>query len=189
MRISFDIDGVLADYSKAFVDLLRVALGVGPFGEEHPLTRYVPQRYDFSDAPVDHALVERLQRQVRQSPTWWATMRPLFGADVAQRLRLLAQEHTIWFTSARPTSTQALTEGWIRTYIGIEKPDVVVASDKRHDLRRADLHIDDDPLVIADLPEHVGVLLLRPYNAPVPGRAFVASLREFIDLIHRRSQQ
>lgn len=130
MRIIFDIDGVLADFTEHFTrEIARVyhtpvvwTVDNKSWGMDHILTQ----------EQIDYGFhIAHTQRY------WWMELKPMLTKDTFYRINYLSKNHMILFVTDRKghPSVQYQTNAWLREQ-GIENPNVVV-SKMKGDIARA----------------------------------------------------
>jgi len=147
MRIGFDVDGVLANFTHAYQALtVQAAEGLNlfkPGDDVNPPCWNWPEFRGYSPETM-----RMVWSKITQDPSWWARLAPLDGAEsLAMCMPEFDQQHDIYYVTARPGDTaKRQTEMWLRNYIGCPAPTVLIASDKGSIMRglRLDVYIDDN---------------------------------------------
>ncbi len=142
LRVGFDLDGVVADFRTAFLDVAASVLG------RDAIQRPSSPMPDF-DA-VSPADAKRVWKVITETPNWWLGLAPYESAQIA-RLYQLARRHrweVSFLTSRFPTagdSVQFQSQAWLETY-GFYLPAVVTVPGSRGEIANAmrlDVVIDD----------------------------------------------
>ena len=187
--IVFDVDGVLADFSKTFT-----ALGAQIFK--------TPQVSDLTQVTWEYTdLMSAEQRTwvwkvLRETPEWWTTFSPLVSPEDFLRIEFLTVHNEVYFvtnrfSNRRPPGEQTLT--WLKCQ-GISDPRVIVSSRKGEIARavKADYVLEDNwsnACAIHWMAEGCRTFLIkRGYNEEarkvIPeGITVVESVGEFLDQI------
>jgi phosphoglycolate phosphatase-like HAD superfamily hydrolase len=168
LRIGFDMDGVLADFSSAFYAVEDRLFGTSP----HPAKAADPE--DESNAPaaqqppaadppqVEPSERERLRerrrrhdavwRTIADTPDFWLLLDPL-DPHAVHRIHQLMLQHRweVFFITQRPPTlgetVQRQTQRWLVKQ-GFELPSVLVIPESRGAAAGAlklDYHVDDSP--------------------------------------------
>lgn len=170
-RIGFDVDGVLADFGKAFLRAAEYVL------ERSFEIEYQPQTWEWREvmSPEDFGKVWKYCMSVDD---WWLTLEPTTGLLELRTYFDMVQDRgrDIWFISSRGQSngqsTVAQTEQWLKRWLNTDKPIRVLvvhhAQNKRELVEALDISyfIDDyAPTIIGmqDVCKHA-FLLERAWN-------------------------
>lgn len=162
LRIGFDMDGVLADFEKAFRDV-EVRL----FGPAEHVSAGQPEKEEEQqsagkgdDAEEDPGPSPRearrrrdtIWRAIQSTPNFWETLAPASAAAVA-RVHALMLRHRweVFFITQRPATegdtVQRQTQRWLVKQ-GFDLPSVLVIHGSRGAAAgalRLDYHVDDSP--------------------------------------------
>jgi 5'(3')-deoxyribonucleotidase len=182
-RIGLDVDGVLADFTSAYVQLMYQITGRG-----EPA---LPEDWQPSEWNFEHTLgfgkdiVEITWDIINASSTFWFGLTPLTDID----LESLSLTNDLYFITTRPgTSPKQQTENWLKYHFGMTKPTVLISDDKGAIARglKLDIFIDDRDknlwAVKGASPATQCYVLDYPYNrnvAPAVAQR-ISSLREVI---------
>lgn len=176
MKIGFDIDGVLADFNTAYIQLTKQLTERNLFPPD-----YKPHCWSYPEAlgytPEE---VKRVWTFIKRSPNFWADLTPEPGAATLQRLYPdLVLNNDIYFCTSRPgESAKWQTELWLAVLLGnpVPTPTVLISSKKGSCAKALDLdvYIDDNYDNVWDVamesPDTRCYLLDREYNrlGPLP---------------------
>lgn len=151
MRISCDLDGVLANMDSALCELgkdLFEPADVAANGADAHRSGSAPAARSWLDLPPK--LHTRLWQRVRKETNFWESLRECEPGEV-RRLQQLAQQHqweVIFLTQRPPTegrTAQEQSQRWLHRY-GYELPSVYTTQGSRGRIAAAltlDAHIDD----------------------------------------------
>lgn len=116
--VVFDVDGVLADFHLGYAEKFREVTG-----SMFPLTRgQVSAWNDLGD--------DRVWATIKKDTTFWERLVPLAPWKTYGRINMLADQHDVYFVTARIGKyPKAQTERWL-TNMGIETPTVVCTNRK-----------------------------------------------------------
>ncbi len=165
--IGVDIDGVLADFNAAFINLVIQETGRDLFPPrpfDIPLWNY-PEHYGY-----DQEEIAKVWGVIEHSPIFWQTL-PYYP-DTYDSAKYLRQQmelgHDVYFVTSRPGLTAKVqTERWLRRLA--LSPTVLISSLKGLCAKalRFDAYIDDkwENAVDAARTGTATTLLSRPWNA------------------------
>lgn len=169
MRIGFDVDGVLANFSDSYKSLMVHTTGRDTFPPEDSKG---PACWDW-DAAAGYTPeeIKQVWGVITTSPRFWQALSPLEGAQtLALVLPDMQRHHDIYFVTNRPGTPKVQTERWLQRYVGIAVPTVLISKNKGACAAalKLDAYIDDNlPNVLSVLdqsPETRTFLLRRNYN-------------------------
>ena len=148
MRIGFDIDGVLANFTDAYAELLTKETGIEfpLFSKEWPTVWYWDRA-----AGITKDVEKKVWGKITTSD-FWGQLHAMDGAlDVLSTLsdRKLAGDLVYFITSRPGRDAKSLTEYWLRMH-GFDNPTVlIVDSDEAKGLLakglKLDVFVDDKP--------------------------------------------
>ena len=173
LRVGFDLDGVIADFRTAFLEVAANVLGRDAIGRP---SSPMPDL----DA-VSAADAKRVWKVIADTPNWWLGLAPFEPAQIA-RLYQLARKHrweVSFLTSRIPTSgdsVQFQSQTWLEAY-GYYMPAVVTVPGSRGEIANAlrlDLVVDDqllNCLEVVGASQTKAILLLRVGDAALEQQA------------------
>jgi len=173
LRVGFDLDGVIADFRTAFLQVAADVLG------RDAIRRPSSPMPDL-DA-VSPADAKRVWKVIADTPNWWLGLAPFEPAQIA-RLYQLARRHrweVSFLTSRIPTSgdsVQFQSQAWLEAY-GYYMPAVVTVPGSRGEIANAlrlDLVVDDqllNCLEVVGASQTKAILLLRVGDATLEQQA------------------
>src|SRR5262245_6004426 len=197
LRIGFDMDGVLADFSSAFHEV-EVRL----FGRGKPIRPELPEEAEEKQAgwsatgthlrqgsggqsPGDGSVDETRRRSeaiwntIRSTPGFWTTLKPL-DATAVRRIRdeMIRHRWEVFFITQRPETVgetvQRQTQRWLLAQ-GFDVPSVLVIGGSRGAAAKAlrlDYHVDDSPQNCLDVMSdgHAKPILIVPSGGDAMAR-------------------
>jgi hypothetical protein len=160
LRIGFDMDGVLADFSSAFhaVEARLFGSSVGVQAErpeeeeEKESVRRAAPRSQSDSMEAGRRRADAIWQAIRSTPGFWSTLKPLDPSAV-RRIRDLMLRHRweVFFITQRPATigetVQRQTQRWLLAQ-GFDVPSVLVIGGSRGAAAaalRIDYHVDDSP--------------------------------------------
>jgi hypothetical protein len=160
VRIGFDMDGVLADFSSAFreveLSLFGPSSGVNaesPEAEaEHEENNETPPAADGKTPGDIRRRRDAIWSAIHKTPDFWTTLKPLDPAAVVRiHETMLRRSWEVFFITQRPATAgqtvQRQTQQWLRDQ-GFDMPSVLVISGSRGAAAgalRLTYHVDDSP--------------------------------------------
>lgn len=202
LRIGIDVDGVLADFNRPYVDVLCERAGQPRY--EYDPTRY-PNRWAYEDDIVPPAVTKQFWKDQRnwnnatiEVEGFWSSLPTLASHEDRCAIRRMAWEHDLFFISNRPLHLRDVTEEWIQENICLMHPLVMHSRAKGAMAVGLDLHamIDDKPKNLHEIMSACGtscvpILLDQPWNKEEqsPYIIRVGSLREAFEVVEREVQK
>jgi len=182
LRVGFDIDGVLANFSYAFTklgsDLLHLPIFPGPAYQDD---------YSFGYVREDHDV---LWQHIHEHPEFWKDIPPLATTEEFDRIEQLCRACDVYFVTSRPGGAVVdnISANWLEEYLGKDAPFTLMSCGstpaKKIVLNNLKLrwHIDDHP----DLVGYNGVLVIAyPYNFKGPDfdPRYVPDLNTYLGMV------
>lgn len=165
MKISIDVDGVLARFDTPFAALLTTLTGK-PCEVDEPTCWEWPEQAGFTQEEQASAW-----RYVADHPDWWGTLPPYDDSFVDFK-GLQRGGWDLYFVTARRTPfVKGVTEEWLQRHYRISNPTVITTSHKGLIAKALsmDAHIDDSPEMSLDVKMRSGFtrsyLRVRAHNA------------------------
>ena len=196
MRIGVDVDGVLADFNRSFIERVTVVTRKDLFPPRpfDIMTWDYPESYGYSDAEVS-----AVWDDVKRDPLFWSSLSAYVGTwDAIHALRLRESNNgdEVYFITARPGyRPKVQTEIWLRVNSGYPTwtPTVLISSDKAGcaSALKLDKYIDDRVknvvLVASTQQSQTTVYVMdRPWNADFDCEAYgVTRVRSVQEMFYR----
>lgn len=169
MIVGLDVDGILANFFKAYEDIIVEATGVDKFPARYPVllppTWNWPEFYGY-----DKKVISEVWRYIKQSPTFWTEMTALpYAKEFLEHLD--KSDHEVYFITDRPgICSQMQTQLWLADN-GFYGPNVIISRKGKGVVAAAlslDVYIDDKGENIVDVVEKAPgtrvYMLKYPYN-------------------------
>jgi hypothetical protein len=169
--IGVDVDGVLANFFKAYESLIIRSSGVNLFGDKlYP--NALPQTWNWPETfGYEMRTIADVWDKIKASNSFWWHLEPLPGAEEFLR-KLYESKHEAYFITDRPGVTaQVQTAQWLEKY-GYKYPSVIISRKGKGaacDALSVDYYIDDkyeNVVDVLDISPYTKVSLLTyPYNS------------------------
>ena len=175
MRIGFDIDGVLANFTTAFIqETIRIA-GKNLFLPED--SRNPPDwNYHLTRGYTEEE-IKPVFASIAASPNFWLDLKEEPGCSTLRMCILdLQRFHDVYFvTNRQGEDAKWQTEQWLLLHLGIERPTVLISKEKGLVARalKLDCYLDDNlenanDVVLRTLPSPVKILCGVPSCKSLP---------------------
>lgn len=182
-RLGIDCDGVLVDFNKAYIELIKEISGEDKFGPGYkPTTWSYPETVGYSAEVVSEAWAK-----IEDSSSFWFALEPLDGMH--ELVEWLGRDendikHDVYFITSRPGKMAKLqSEAWFAQY---DLPSTVLVSSEKGmccEALKIDLYVDDKIENIMQIMKRAiptaPYLLNQPWNQNYNGGKRIASLEEF----------
>lgn len=193
-RIAIDCDGVLADFSKAFIAEVN-EVWPGRLSKD-----YRPNDWDWTSSGLTKAEIGKVWKALKKKDNWWLGLDALPGLSELAIWLTAQVNHDIWICTARADTagltTTKQTELWLHScglravnnFVGvITVPD---GNDKRqiYEAMKIAYSLDDKTETIVDCNlidsmEHHAYLLKQTWNEGAPVHNKVDSVEAFLKKI------
>jgi 5'-nucleotidase len=175
MRILVDMDGVIADWGRAYGESLDL------FGEE---AANIPRHHEQTTFDLRAGRTDREKAiigAVMIEPGFYSRLEPIPGAKAALK-EMLKEGHDVRIVTSpwvsNPTCASDKLNWVVKHYGSHWASRVVITTDKT--LVRGDVLIDDKPSVTGvDDPQWTHILFDQPYNQDVNGRLRIRTWDEW----------
>jgi hypothetical protein len=186
LRIGFDLDGVVADFRTAFLDVAAKLLG------RDAIQRPNAPMPDFN--AVSAADAKRVWRVITETPNWWVGLAPYEPAQIARLYQLTRRYRwEVSFLTSRIQTTgdsvQYQSQAWLEAH-GFYMPAVVTVPGSRGEIANAmrlDIVVDDqllNCLEVVGASQTKAILLLQVGDAELQKQA----TERGIGVVHRLEQ-
>jgi hypothetical protein len=161
--IAFDIDGVLANFTRGFTRIGHQLFGT-PVGDSESQQTWMFE--EFTSLGLDKPKCDAIWKVVKTSPDFWATLDPK-NVSVMSRINRIANKV---FITNRPGLNPIMQSEHFLELWGIENPRVIVAAEKGEIAKREHVVavIDDLNTNVIDIkkwvPDCYATLLYCNYN-------------------------
>ncbi len=189
--IAIDIDGVLANFDKSYIQTFNL-LGVKVPENAEALS------WDHWENELGREFIGKVWDTIKKSYNWWMTLEPYQrNIDALKRFSTAHPEEDILFLTSRIEtagfSAALQTEGWLRK-LGIDSPFMTVrtcrAKEKAQVLASENVtHFIDDKGSTVEacekIPGMTAVLYSRPWNKDAKVFLRLNSLGQFFQVVER----
>lgn len=165
MRVIFDIDGVLADFVYGFTSLAHEMYGSPVYGT---LSQKEWEKFD----ELDKKQIDSVWKRINKNPEFWMSLPALATHGELQHVNYFAGNNDVYFVTSRHPypGTKTATEVWLRNYVGILMPTVILSNRKGEiaNVIKADALLDDkagNPIAVQYISQRTTPYIVdRPYN-------------------------
>jgi 5'(3')-deoxyribonucleotidase len=184
MRIGFDVDGVLADYTGAYRHLAKQLL------HGKPDDSLVQTSWDFNSLGLTPDEEKFVLDHILATPNWWMTLDVLPNTS---SVKVAQHHHELFFVTSRHdtggVAASRQTQHWLHDYCGITFPTVIVSHAKGPIIQALELDyfIDDRDMNLYHIREcHPDCQIFlhdQPYNQHVQDVTRVPDVNTFLKQI------
>jgi uncharacterized HAD superfamily protein len=165
MKLAFDLDGCLADFTTAYAARLVKITGENLLPKPLALPCWDWDKfYGYTKQQIDDTI-----RSVAADKLFWEKLKPLAEPEVFARINVLSKTHEVYFLTNRfGVNAKQQTEKFLYDH-GIYYPTVIVTSNKKPilDTLKVDFFVDDKLETMNELaspPRPHFYLIDAPYN-------------------------
>jgi hypothetical protein len=186
-RIMFDVDGVLADFVKAYTTE-AVAMGL----LDQIITTPEQPEWSFEGVGLSKEAGELVWNRIEANPGWWYTqVESMISEHEARRINGLMLRNQVYFVTNRYVGNDSLnvqlqTSGWLGS-IGIANASVITTASKGDIAKalRITHAVEDNAENAVAIAQHVSqtYMYTRKYNELVYFPHRVKTLKEFLDIV------
>ena len=205
MRVSFDIDGVLADFVWSFTNEAHILNGYAPDEIKENVEVFGTLRQKEWKFPWSEQFYEDVWARIDTIQNWWMSLDPLVSQKDINAINYTIHNNDVYFITSRKSTAGLNIERQCQYWldgIGIDASHATVIATqagKKHKLMNAmdiDCHIDDKPSIVKDIHHHSkahSCVIDRPYNQDIPGLGFnpiraFATVEEYCEWITQHSR-
>lgn len=192
--VGIDLDGVLVDFNKVFLEKLSAFEG-----KEYTVDQVTNYSYIKCLPGVDKNAVSQVFREISRAPDFWIDLPPISQQGVDAAVELSEISHLYAITARAPTSftcqnprysaTLVQSEYWLRSR-GIDVMGVIVCKNSGSkgsvaNALRCDYFLEDSPESFVSCREF-GIdayLMDAPYNRYIETGQRIYSVQEYLDMI------
>lgn len=184
--VVLDIDGVLAEFTYSFCQVMRMLHQDGDY-DLH--TSGGQQSWGWEDIPEE--VVSRTWASIHVTPSFWSTLAVIPSIPEVNGLHALKNSVDFLYLTGRRTDTRDVTADWLNE-MDFPEGKLILTNQKHIALQRHDTEalaiLEDSPANIELLKKFGFPVFIRdwPYNREVGGVTRVSSLGEFIQEVKAR---
>lgn len=190
MRIGFDVDGVLADFNRSFMDLFPRVTGKSLFAPD-----YWPHTWDYPQAVgYTNEETSAVWEHIKAGGAFWGNLEPLPDMDVLRKWMasdpIPSPFYEIYYVTSRMgRNVKFQTETWLDDCLGNIGNTVLISSEKGAIAKalKLDYYVDDRAENILDVmkvsPGTHAFLLDAPWNQHINVALRIRTLAEFLNRI------
>lgn len=190
MIIGCDIDGVLADFNTAYIEVVKEVTGRDLFPAGYSpadiLTWSYPETFGYTTDEIT-----RVWDHIKVATSFWYNLAPLPGAaEFGAWINNLRPYNDVYFITSRVGAmAQLQTMAWLINRVGVSAPTVLISSNKGLCCKalKVNAYIDDKNENCQDVvTSSLGAcyMLAQPWNHPQPYVNRIPSLSVFQEVIN-----